>query len=161
MDEPGPDLFEAEHLRRTTEVPGATGDMLQIRTLCVLREVANPHVVQHALAERRHDETPWKSDGIARLSIFILLQLTRPSDWPLKSSVYRLVRSTDAHTGSPPLPRQQFGTRRVIPSVVLSCTDARSPMSRLISPQPGSTWRLGEVFITLSGEPYPLVVGSR
>jgi hypothetical protein len=41
MDEPGPDLFGPEQFRRTAEVPGETGNLQQIRLLCVLCQVAD------------------------------------------------------------------------------------------------------------------------
>jgi hypothetical protein len=41
MDEPGPDLVGPEQFRRTAEVPGETGNLQQIRLLCVLCQVAD------------------------------------------------------------------------------------------------------------------------
>ena len=50
----GPDIVRSEQFRRLAEVAGKLGDLLQIRPLRVRCEIADLHVVGHALAEWGH-----------------------------------------------------------------------------------------------------------
>ena len=58
MELVGPDVVRPEQVRRLAEVAGELGDLLQIRPLRVRREVADLHVLGHALAEWGHGRLP-------------------------------------------------------------------------------------------------------
>ena len=70
-------------------MPGETGNLQQIGRLGVVCEVANLHVVQHALAEQCHGGTPGKSNGNAQLGTSIFLQRVRSLDCPHRTSNHR------------------------------------------------------------------------
>jgi len=54
MELVGPDIVRPEQVWRLAEVAGELGDLLQIRPLRVRREIADLHVLGHALAEWCH-----------------------------------------------------------------------------------------------------------
>jgi transposase len=73
IDEPGPDLFGTQQFRRTAEVSGETGYLNQIGLLGIICKVADPHVMQHALAQWCHGEPPGSSRWNAQPGVHILL----------------------------------------------------------------------------------------
>src|SRR5690606_30256665 len=52
------DLFRTQKCGRAVEVPGEERDALKIGLLRVHREVAELHVLEHALSKRRHWKPP-------------------------------------------------------------------------------------------------------
>jgi hypothetical protein len=55
------------------KVSGETGYLNQIGLLGIIRKVADLHVMQHALAQRRHGEPPGSSGWNAQPGVHILL----------------------------------------------------------------------------------------
>ena len=47
-----------EHFGRATEVARVGADLLEVRELSVLGEIADTHVFEHALAKGSHGEAP-------------------------------------------------------------------------------------------------------
>src|SRR5260370_2167989 len=102
IDEPGANLFGPECFGRAAKVCGETGNLQQIRALCVVCEVADDHVVHHALAQRCHGETPGGSEWSARLSTSILLHPPPSPPRPPEPSTHPPTSPPDTHTRSPP-----------------------------------------------------------
>jgi hypothetical protein len=63
MELVGPDLVRPEPLWRLAEMAGELGDLLQIRPLRVQREIADLHVLGHALAELYHGTAPLRDEA--------------------------------------------------------------------------------------------------
>ena len=56
MDQPAPDLGGTELFRRSAEVAGEAEDMLDVGGLGQRGEVADAHILDHALTKRGHDQ---------------------------------------------------------------------------------------------------------
>src|SRR4029077_1385754 len=56
MDQPAPDLGGTESFRRSAEVAGGAGEMLDVGGLGQRGEVADAHILDHALTKRGHDQ---------------------------------------------------------------------------------------------------------
>ena len=54
MELVGADLGWTQQLGRLAEMTGEPGDLLDVSALGVRREVADPHILDHAMAKRRH-----------------------------------------------------------------------------------------------------------
>src|SRR5450631_1976064 len=51
---PRPDLVLAQQFGRPAEMAGEPGNLLDVSSLCVRREVTDPHILNHAAAKRGH-----------------------------------------------------------------------------------------------------------
>src|SRR5277367_7128889 len=72
---PRPDLVLAQQFGRTAEMAGEPGNLLDVSSLCMRREVTDPHILNHAAAKRGHwqllcetNSATWRHVIVSRLS---------------------------------------------------------------------------------------------
>jgi len=72
---PRPDLVLAQQFGRPAEMAGEPGNLLDVSSLCVRREVTDPHILNHAAAKRGHwqllcetNSATWRHLIVSRLS---------------------------------------------------------------------------------------------
>src|SRR5271157_437975 len=75
MNLPSPDLVLTQTFGRLAEMAGEPGNLLDVSSLCLWREVTDPHILDHAAAKRGHwqllcktNSATWRHRIVSRLS---------------------------------------------------------------------------------------------
>src|SRR5215471_5067246 len=75
---PRPDLVLAQQFGRPAEMAGEPGNLLDVSSLCVRREVTDPHILNHAAAKRGHWQLLCETNSATRRHL-ILSRLSCPA----------------------------------------------------------------------------------